>query len=436
MDKKQFLSAAAAICAMATLVGCGSSGGTSSMKADEKQSITVWSWDEGVKNVVAGFEKEHPNITVNVRNGGSGSDEYNALDNAIQAGKGVPDLVQFEYFALPLFAMPGKLADLGELGADKIKDDYTKAAWDDVSVNDKVYALPYDYGSLTMFYNKDTFAKAGITEAPKTWNEYYEAAKKIKALGDNYYIVNDGSDHIFNLLALIWQAGGRPFKVDGESVTIDFHDEGSEKAIQFWDKMIKEGLIDTKMTNWSDEWNRGLNDGSLASQINGGWLVSSLPDRAPDQAGKFVVSQIPQWSGSENVSSELGGSSYAIPAKSEHKEAAYQFLEYMTHGAGVETRVEERNALVPNLSVLKDSQWLSKKTDYYGDQEFNKTLSEVAQSVGTGWQFPPFMQYGRSTFDDDASDYYNNKQGNLQDVVDAWAQEMIAYGNKQGFKVS
>ena len=108
----------------------------------------------------------------------------------------------------------------------------------------------------------------------------------------------------------------------------------------------------------------------------------------------------------------------------------------MTHGAGVETRVEERNALVPNLSVLKDSQWLSKKTDYYGDQEFNKTLSEVAQSVGTGWQFPPFMQYGRSTFDDDASDYYNNKQGNLQDVVDAWAQEMIAYGNKQGFKVS
>lgn len=60
MDKKQFLSAAAAICAMATLVGCGSSGGTSSMKADEKQSITVWSWDEGVKNVVADLKRSIP----------------------------------------------------------------------------------------------------------------------------------------------------------------------------------------------------------------------------------------------------------------------------------------------------------------------------------------------------------------------------------------
>lgn len=436
--RKSALKLMAAVCAITTLTGCGSvnqGSATNNQGNNKETTITVWSWDVGVEKTVAGFEKENPDIKVKVQNVGSGSEQYQQLDNAIQAGSGVPDLLQFEYFALPLFAIPGKLADLSQFGADKLKDQYTVAAWNDVTVNGKTYALPYDYGSLTMFYNKKTFEKAGITEAPKTWDDYYEAAKKIRALGDNYYIVNDGSD-IFLLMALIWQAGGRPFTVDGNKTKIDFHDEGSAKAIAFWDKMVKEDLVDTKMSNWSDEWNRGLNDGTLATQINGGWLVSSLPERAADEAGNFIVSPLPQWEEGLSASSELGGSSYAIPEKSENKEAAYKFLEYMTSGDGVQTRVNEMQAFVPNLSVLDDESWQTKKVDFYGDQNFNKTLSDVAKSVSTGWSYPPFMEYGRSIYQDSTNTYYIDGEGNLADAVDAWVRKLVEFGNKQGFEVS
>src|SRR5690606_25033643 len=117
------------------------SGGTAGGDGGEVK-ITVWSWDGTVERAVPGFEAANPGIKVEVVNAGSSQDEYKALDNAIQAGSGVPDLVMFEYFAVPYFAIPGKLADLGEFGVEKFKEDYVQGAWNDVTVNGKVYALP------------------------------------------------------------------------------------------------------------------------------------------------------------------------------------------------------------------------------------------------------------------------------------------------------
>ena len=165
-------------------------GGTTALADEDKTEITVWSWDATVEAAIPAFEEANPDVTVKFENVGSASDQYRAIDNALQAGTGFPDVAQFEYFSVPYFAVAGKLADLSALGAGDYASDYVAAAWNDVHFNDTLYALPLDYGPVAMFYNQDTFEKAGITEAPKTWDEYYEAAKKIRALGDDYYISN------------------------------------------------------------------------------------------------------------------------------------------------------------------------------------------------------------------------------------------------------
>ena len=41
-------------------------------------------------------------------------------------------------------------------------------------------------------------------------------------------------------------------------------DEGMQRYIQFVQKLIDEDLVDAKTPNWSDDWNRELNDGTLA----------------------------------------------------------------------------------------------------------------------------------------------------------------------------
>jgi len=435
-QKAKILSAA--LVSMLALAACGGGGGDGGGSGGGGDGgpvkITVWSWDGTVEKAVPGFEAANPNIKVEVVNAGSSQDEYQALDNAIQAGSGIPDLVMFEYFAVPYFAIPGKLADLGQFGAERFKDDYVKAAWEHVTVGGKVYALPSDYGPSAMFYNSATFKKAGIDEPPATWDEYYEAAKKIRALGDNYYIAQDTGDPFF-LLSLIWQAGGRPFKVDGTKVRIDFSDEGSQRAIAFWQKMLDEGLVNTKITAWSDDWNRALNDGSLATQTMGGWLTSTLPERAPDAAGDFRAALMPQWREGEKIGSENGGSAFGIPAASEHKEAAFKFLEYFTHGEGVAVRVDA-GAFVPNTSVLQSEEFRNKGTEYFGGQKTGAVLAEASEIVGTGWQYPPFFEWARSIYGDIASPHYTSGKISLTQILEEWRQRCIQYGNEQGFEVS
>ncbi|GAA5048978.1 multiple sugar transport system substrate-binding protein [Thermocatellispora tengchongensis] len=423
---------------MLALAACSGGGGSSAADGGagggEQVKITVWSWDGTVERAVPGFEAANPNIQVEVVNAGSSQDEYKALDNAIQAGSGVPDLVMFEYFAVPYFAIPGKLTDLGEFGVERLKSDYVPAAWSDVTVNGKVYALPSDYGPSAMFYNKATLDKAGVKEPPATWDEYYEAAKKVRALGDDYYIAQDTGD-IFFLLSLIWQAGGRPFKVNGTKVRIDFTDAGTTKAVAFWQKMLDEDLINTKITGWSDDWNRALNDGTLATQTMGGWLTSTLPERAPKAAGDFRVALMPQWQEGEKVGSANGGSSFGIPAAAEHKEAAFKFLEYFTHGGGLSSRVDA-GAFVPNTSVLDSEKFQSETNEYFGDQKVGSVLAEATQIVGSGWQYPPFFEWARSIYGDIASPYYTTGQGSLAQILEEWKRRCVQYGNEQGFEVS
>ncbi|MBB5783302.1 sugar ABC transporter substrate-binding protein [Nonomuraea jabiensis] len=421
---------------MFALTACsGGSGGGSATGGggDQPVKLTVWSWDGTVAGAVPGFQAANPNIKVEVVNAGSSQDEYKALDNAIQAGSGVPDLVMFEYFAVPYFAIPGKLADLGKYGVENFKKDYVPGAWSDVTVNGKVYALPSDYGPSALFYNTATLKKAGVDKAPATWDEYHEAAKKVRALGGDHYIAQDTGD-IFFLLSLIWQAGGRPFKVNGNKVHIDFTDEGTTRAVAFWQKMLDEGLINTKITGWSDDWNRTLNDGSLATQTMGGWLTSTLPERAPKAAGDFRVALMPQWKQGDKVGAANGGSSFGIPAAAEHQDAAFKFLEYFTHGGGLSSRVDA-GAFVPNTSVLDSEAFQSKANQYFGDQKVGAVLAEASEIVGSGWQYPPFFEWARSVYGDLASPFYTTGKGSLAEILEQWKQRCIQYGNEQGFQV-
>lgn len=429
LRKKARLSSAALV--LTLVLGACSSG--SADGGDGPVNLTVWSWDDTVAKAVPGFEAANPNIKVKVVNAGSSFDEYTALDNAIQAGSGVPDLAMFEYFAVPYFAIPGKLDNLGEFGADKLKKDYVEAAWNDVTVDGKVYAMPSDYGPSVMFYNQATLKKAGVKKPPATWDEYYEDAKKVRALGGDHYIAQDTGD-LFFLLSLIWQAGGRPFQVDGTKVHIDFTDPGTTKAVAFWQKMLDEGLLNTKVTAWSDDWNRTLNDGTLASQIMGGWLTSSLPQRAPKVAGDFRVALMPQWKQGDEVGAENGGSGFGIPAAAAHKDAAFKFLEYFTHGGGLSSRVEA-GAFVPNTSVLASAESPSKVDKYFGGQKVGPVLAKASKTVARGWQYPPFFEWARSTYADLVSKFYTTGKGSLAGILEEWRKRMTKYGNEQGFEV-
>ena len=330
------LAAVTAIGTAVTLTSCASGcdeSGSASLDADQEYSIEVWAWEPTIaqdSDVVKAFEEEYPNIQVTVTNAGTGNDQYTALSNAIQAGTGVPDVAQIEYYALPQYSVQGDLADLGAFGASDFDGDYTPGTWTAINQTTAdgesgIFGLPVDSGPVALFYNEATFEEAGIEEPPATWDEFYEAAKKIHALGDNYYITNDAGDAGF-ITSLFWQLGASAFQVDGTDITVDFSSPEVQEFLDIWQKLIDEQLIATDISSWSDDWNRSLGDGSLASLVIGAWMPANLLSGAPGASGDFRVAPAPTLDG-QPANAENGGSSLAIPAASENQEAAYKFVE-------------------------------------------------------------------------------------------------------------
>lgn len=445
---KKAIALLGAVAMAGSLAACGSSDASSATSTEvdpnKKITLTLWTWDSTLPRTIEGFEKENPNITVKAVNAGTNKDEYTALDNALAAGSGAPDLVQIEYYALPQYALSGGVKNIADMGAKDYKDFYTPGTWSSININDGIYALPIDSGPMAFFYNKTVFDKAGVTEVPTTWDEFYAAAKKIKAAGS--YITSDSGDAGF-YDSMVWQAGGTPFKTDGENVTVNLTgDAGAKKFTDFWQKMIDEDLIDTKTTGWTDEWNRGLNDGSIASLLTGAWMPYNLLSGAPDAAGDWRVALMPTWEAGGTENSENGGSSLAIPktTSDENTAAAYKFMEYALHNAdGIKTRVDG-GAFPADNDTLKSSSFLDqtemtdadgKKVDYFGGQKYNEVLSQSAQNVVTGYQFLPFEVYARGIYGDTAGAAYTGKT-TLSDGIKAWQDKIVEYGKQQGFTVN
>lgn len=232
-----------ALCgAAAMVVPLAACGTTQSETSDGsgKTVVNVWAWDNNLKANAKVFMKKNPNIVIKFTNAGSSKDEYKALNNALEAGSGIPDIAMIEYFAIPEYVIKGSLKNLNDYGTAKYKDFYTPGTWNAVNFNGGMYGMPVDSGPMAFYYDKEVFDKAGISEPPSTWDEFYQDAKKIKQIGS--YITNDpGNAGFFN--AMVWQAGGHPYSTskDGTKVTVKLTtDKGVQKFCDFWQKMMKD----------------------------------------------------------------------------------------------------------------------------------------------------------------------------------------------------
>lgn len=423
--------------AAATLAACsgGTSSGGSASDIDEalKQggTITYWSWTPSAEAQVAAFEKKYPKVKVKLVNAGTNTTEYTKLQNAIKAGSGAPDVAQVEYYAIPQFALSDALVDLKQYGFDKLKDDYTPGPWGSVNVGGKLVGLPQDSGPMAMFYNKTLFDKYGI-EVPKTWDEYVAAAQKLHAADPNAYITSDSGDSGFTT-SMIWQAGGRPFSVDGTKVSIDLQDEGTKKWTSTWDKLV-EGKLLSSVPGWSDDWFKALGNGSIATLVTGAWMPGVLESSVKDGAGQWRVAPIPTYDGTP-ANAENGGGGQVVLKQSKNQALAAGFLKWLNNDEESIKVFLKSGGFPSTTKDLNSSDFLASAPDYFGGQKINEVLVDGAKNVSSGWQYLPFQVYANSIYGDTVGQSYTSNSS-LNPGLQAWQKALVEYGNQQGFTVT
>ena len=171
------------------LSACGSGGGDDSGSGgDGTVEMTFWHnsttgdgkayWED----TVAAFEEANPGVTITVQSI-QNEDMDGKLQTALNSGD-APDIF--------MARGGGKLADVVEAGqamdlTDQI-DDATREAVGDAAlsaftVDGKVYGMPTSVLPGGIYYSKDLFTEAGITETPTTFAELDDAVTKLKAAG-------------------------------------------------------------------------------------------------------------------------------------------------------------------------------------------------------------------------------------------------------------
>ena len=360
--------------------------------ADEVVTLTVWSWQPRMQLEVDQFEKAHPNIKINLVNAGQGLPHYVKLRNALKAGMGAPDVAQVEFYMASSLRLIHALVDLSAYGADQHKDEFTPWTWQQASDKGRVYSMPWDSGPLGLIYRQDILEQYKISP-PATWDDFADAAVALHRADPEIYL----TDATFNnggwIAGLLWQAGWRPFAVDGTNIRITINDAGSKKFAGFWQKLVESGAIETRPGS-TTEWYTAYDRGRYAAWVTAAWGPVFLSQFAKSSAGKWRVAPVPQWQAGQKVSANQGGSTLGVMQQSEHKKEAAEFVIWMTTNLQSAEMFTTEQFLFPTLTPLLNSQSFADTSfAFYGDQKINRIFIESSKQMDASFQWSPFQDY-------------------------------------------
>lgn len=320
------------------LVGC--SANEKSVSGSEDKIVldfwTAWGPDSreeevGLK-VIADFEKEHPNIEVNVQVM-TFDMLYDNIITSINAGN-APDIS---------WGLGEWFSDLNHADAllnltpyyeewedkDLIYDNVIEA----LTVNEELKALPNYLGNRALLYNKDILNEAGLEGPPKTWEELIAMGPIIKERTGKYAFGISGTgvrapqELIMYLAQNDLQLAVRDESGKFKNTWNENPEElkRAEEVFQFYKTLLQDGVIDPNGRSWGhQEEDTNFSLGQYAMVINGAWMEDTI-----EEAG--VVDNLGIAPPPENASKAtyLEISPYYIFKDTEHPEEAWELIKAM-----------------------------------------------------------------------------------------------------------
>jgi len=249
----------ATIMTITTLVGCGgksvsSSAASSGKEVTKPEKISFYcnvglTKEQGSDTVNEEFKKK---TGIELDYTPQNNNDYKQNLELAFASKKAPDAFNLagedDY---PRYASQGALADITDLvKASGMITAENKASWDSVTINGKIYGIPWELNTGTINYvRKDWIDKLGL-KVPTTYDEYINMLRKFKTLPECKTpmtapkLYEDGA---VTYLREFYQDATPEFtKVDGKWVD-GMQQDNMKAALQRMQGAYKEGLIDQEV---------------------------------------------------------------------------------------------------------------------------------------------------------------------------------------------
>jgi multiple sugar transport system substrate-binding protein len=282
---------------------------------------------DGMADVVAAFEKEHPTIKINYQY--VPFDDLNSvLDSRITQKTGDPDVFWVDQPRVPALATRGYLEDLtGPF--EGLTEPLQPVTVEASSFGGKLYSLPVANSTQLLFYNKDLLQAAGV-EPPSTedaaritWQQLKQDAQTVQQKGGarNGLLLGQ-PDRYYQLEPLPYSAGGGLGATGDGNLTPDVTNDGWVKAMTYYGSLYADKITPRGLP--AEQVDSTFLAGKTAYLVEGNWMVGKLADSKINWGAALN----PVWEGGKPAT-PTGSWSVGINPFSKNKEAAAIFLRWL-----------------------------------------------------------------------------------------------------------
>ncbi len=367
MKKKIVSLILASVMAVTGLIGCGgtktasTSGQDASSGSSKDVHITYALWDsnqaKGIRTMADEFETKNPGIKIDLQV--VGWDNYWTMLEAAATGGSLPDTFWMHSNETYRYESNGMLMDLTDRinKSSEVKlSNYPEGLDKIYNLNNKQYAIPKDYDTIGLWYNKTMFDKAGISYPDETWNwdKLYEAAKKLTTGDGKQYGFLAPLHNQEGYYNFVYQNGGTIITDDKVS---GYDNPKTIEAMKFYVKFVQDGL--SPKIFGDAERAEAMQNGLCAMGLFGSWNLSGFTSN--DYMSKnFNVTVLPSANDGKRASI-FNGLGNAISATTKHPEEAWKWIEYLSSKEG-QTRQAELGIAISAYNGTADAWVNSNKT--------------------------------------------------------------------------
>ncbi len=326
---------------VAAMAGCGGTSDTSTagrFKPIDTSAAVFWDRQttesaELLRALADEFNASRQGgLPVKVEHSGGYTEIFRKVSASIQAGALPSMAVGYQSMTVE-YAQAGAVAALDQFVADP-KTGLSKADLDDFfpvaletnrypDLGNKMYSFPFCKSTLMLYFNKRVLAQAGFDGPPKTWDEFLEQARQIKAkAGKKAYAV---SVDCSTFAGMIFSMGGEI--VSGKQTLFDA--PAAVKALTLIETMAKEELAYQIAPG-------GYDDEMALSQDNVAFVMRSSSGRTSvkqlmgDDQDKWGMANIPQDDPAKPSTVLYGPNICIFNTTPEQQQAAWAFVKFFT----------------------------------------------------------------------------------------------------------
>jgi sn-glycerol 3-phosphate transport system substrate-binding protein len=284
---------------------------------------------EVVDGIVAKFEAQNPDISVNAIYAGNYDDTRIKALAALESGEPAQLAVMFSIDAYDLIEQDLIVPFDTVVETDEEKawlDGFYPALMANGQIEGQTWGVPFQRSTIVAYYNKDMFRAAGLDpeKAPTTWDEIVEMGKKLTTEDHHGLMIPSTGYPYWMFQALAIQNGKELMSNDG--LTTNFDDPKVVDTLEFWKSLSTEHGI---MPEGTVEWGT-LRQAFLEGETAMMWhSTGNLTAVKNDATFDFGVAMLP---GQERLGSPTGGGNFYLfkDSTDEEKQAALELIKFMT----------------------------------------------------------------------------------------------------------